>query len=95
MYLRDDTFLSLCHQNSVCTPSPQVNQATILGQSPESSTLIGALPFPTLPTYGYKFIHGNELNKNFVRVLIAQKKLYAYVVEITKVYDSVYKSKRD
>ena len=36
-------------------------------------------------------MHGNELNKNFVRILIGQKKLYAYIVEITKVYDTVYK----
>ena len=57
-FLKDDLYLSLCLLNQE--------------RSVDSHVLVGSLPFKVY--LGVRFIHGNELNQDFVRVLIGQKK---------------------
>mmetsp|Transcript_32374 Transcript_32374/g.42832 ORF Transcript_32374/g.42832 Transcript_32374/m.42832 type:complete len:91 (-) Transcript_32374:735-1007(-) len=70
--LKDDVLLSLC----------LLNQERAI----ENHVLVGALPFT--PEFGVRFIHGNELNQDLIRVMVAQKKQYVQIVEITKTYGS-------
>lgn len=57
-YLKDDLHLSLC----------LLNQERAI----ENHVLVGTLPFR--PDFGVRLIHGNELNKDLTRLLVAQKK---------------------
>ena len=72
-FLKDDLYLSLCLLNQE--------------RSVDSHVLVGSLPFKVY--LGVRFIHGNELNQDFVRVLIGQKKKLVQIVEITKTYGSL------
>lgn len=49
--------------------------------------MVGELPFT--PTLGVRFIHGNELNQDFVRILIGQKDYMVQIVEVTKTYETI------
>ena len=72
-YLKDDFYLSLCLLNQE--------------RSIENQVLVGTLPFQ--PTLGVRFIHGNELNQDLVRILIGQKKQLVQIVEVTKTYGTM------
>ena len=48
----------------------------------DNSILVGALPFKAKSQV--RFIHGNELNQDLVRILIAEKKQMVTIVEVHK-----------
>ena len=54
-FLKDDVYLSLCLQN--------------FRRGSDNAILVGALPFKVKTQV--RFIHGNELNQDLVRILIA------------------------
>jgi len=72
-FLKDEKYLNICLLNQE--------------RSVENHLLVGELPFT--PALGVRFIHGNELNSDFVRVLIGQKDYLVQVVEVTKTYETI------
>ena len=72
--LKDDKFLSLCLLNQ---------ERTV-----EKDVLVGRLPFN--PQFGVRFMHGNDIGIDMVRILIGQKKQLIQLVEVTKTYGTMF-----
>ena len=69
-FLKDNVFLSICLQN-------------FKSRGSDNTILVGALPFDIKSNV--RFMHGNELNQDLVRILIAEKKQIVHLTEIHKI----------
>ena len=78
-FLKDDVYLSLCLQN--------------FRRGSDNSILVGALPFKVKTQV--RFIHGNELNQDLVRILIAQKKQIVTIVEVHKIPETNHRTNEE
>ena len=68
--MKDNVFLSICLQN-------------FKSRGSDNTILVGALPFDVKSNV--VLMHGNELNQDLIRILVAEEKQIVHLAEIHKI----------